>query len=68
MGGGEGGDGEEGEGHESLRPPAFWSGAGTQWKWQAADSRLRFQHGKGTAFPPQAASALPRPGAGLLTQ
>lgn len=26
------------------------------------------QHGKGTAFPPQAASALPWPGAGLLTQ
>lgn len=54
----------EGMSHCVLLP----FGAGTQWKWQAADSRLRFQHGKGTAFPPQAASALPRPGAGLLTQ
>lgn len=51
VGGGEGGDGEEGGGHESLLLLPF--GAGTQWKWQAADSRLRLpareRHGVSTA-------------------
>lgn len=68
MGGGEGGDGEEGGGHESLRPPAFRSRDAVEVAGRSLTPGYVCQHGKGTAFPPQAASALPWPGAGLLTQ